>query len=307
MQTAIGGQSAGNLYEEGSDRNFPIMVRLNPVDRQSLDAIKKIPVAAPSPNGSGFTQVPLSDVADVKLVTGASFVYRENQERYIPIKFSVRGRDLGGAVLDAQQRVAKEVQMPGGYRLEWVGELGELQDALARLGVVVPISLLLICLLLFINFSQIRDTLLAASVIPMALIGGILALFLTHTPLSISAAIGFISLFGISVMNGIIVVSSFNTLVESEMGRRAAILEACQTQLRPVLMTCVAACVGLLPAAFATGIGSQVQKPLALVVVGGSFLAPVLILLVLPVLLEMFSDRAPPKTASSPDSPPVAE
>lgn len=307
VQTAIGGQSAGNLYEEGSDRNFPIMVRLNPVDRQSLDAIKKIPVAAPSPNGSGFTQVPLSDVADVKLVTGASFVYRENQERYIPIKFSVRGRDLGGAVLDAQQKVAKEVQMPGGYRLEWVGELGELQDALARLGVVVPISLLLICLLLFINFSRIRDTLLAASVIPMALIGGILALFLTHTPLSISAAIGFISLFGISVMNGIIVVTSFNALVETDMGRRAAIMEACQTQLRPVLMTCVAACVGLLPAAFATGIGSQVQKPLALVVVGGSFLAPVLILLVLPVLLEMFSDRAPPKTASSPDSPPVAE
>jgi len=295
VQTAIGGQTAGNLYEEGSDRNFPIMVRLSPEYRQSLESIRRITVAAPNPSGAGLIQIPLSDVADVKLVSGASFVYRENQERYIPIKFSVRGRDLGGAVLEAQQKVAHDVRLPGGYRMEWVGELGDLQNALSRLEIVIPISLLLICLLLFMNFSLISDTLLAVSVIPMAMIGGILTLFLTHTPLSVSAVIGFIGLFGVSVMNGIIVVTSFNAWVEEGLERRAAIMRACETQLRPVLMTCTAACVGLLPAAFATGIGSQVQKPLALVVVGGILLAPALILLVLPVLLEIFSRRVPPR------------
>ena len=297
VQTAIGGQAAGNLYEDGSDRNFPIMVRLASQERQSLEAIRRIPVAAPNPSGGPPVQIPLSDVADVKFVSGASFIYRENQERYIPIKFSVRGRDLGGAVLEAQQKVAHDVKMPGGYRMEWVGELGDLQNALTRLEIVVPISLVLIGLLLFMNFSLISDTLLAISVIPMAVIGGILALFITHTPMSVSAAIGFIGLFGVSVMNGIIVVTSFNGLIEAGMERRRAIVEACETQLRPVLMTCFAACVGLLPAAFATGIGSQVQKPLALVVVGGILLAPALILLALPVLIDLFSRRVPPRRA----------
>ncbi|HZZ30426.1 MAG TPA: CusA/CzcA family heavy metal efflux RND transporter, partial [Phenylobacterium sp.] len=244
LQAAIGGQSAGNFYEQGSDRNFPIMVRLQPQDRRDLAAIRSLPVGAVNPNG-GVVQVPLADVADVRLVSGASFVYRENQERYIPIKFSVRGRDLGGAVLEAQRAVAQNVKMPGGYHLEWVGELGELQSALARLEVVVPLSLLLIGLLLFLNFSRISDTLLAASVMPMAMIGGVLALFVTSTPLSISAAIGFIGLFGISVMNGIIVLSSFNRLVGAGFPRDAALLRACETQLRPVAMTSIAACVGL--------------------------------------------------------------
>jgi cobalt-zinc-cadmium resistance protein CzcA len=298
VQTAIGGQTAGNLYEQGSDRNFPIMVRLSPEYRQSLDSIGRITVAAPNPGGTGLSQIPLSDVATIKLVSGASFVYRENQQRYVPIKFSVRGRDLGGAVLEAQNKVARDVRLPSGARLEWVGELGDLQNALSRLAIVIPISLLLIGLLLFMNFSLISDTLLSISVIPMAMIGGILALFLTHTPLSVSATIGFIGLFGVSVMNGIIVVTAFNSLIEDGLARREAILQACHTQLRPVLMTCTAACVGLLPAAFATGIGSQVQKPLALVVVGGILLAPALILLVLPVLLEIFSKRVPPRRAA---------
>jgi cobalt-zinc-cadmium resistance protein CzcA len=295
VQTAIGGQSAGNLYEDGSDRNFPIMVRLGPQYRQSLAAIRRITVGAPSPSGNGVVQIPLTDVADISYSSGVSFVYREQQSRYIPIKFSVRGRDLGGAVLEAQQKVAREVKMPGGYHTEWVGELGQLQSALSRLGVMVPLSLLLIGLLLFMNFSLISDTLLAASVMPMALIGGIFSLYLTGTPLSISAVIGFIGLFGISVMNGILVVSSFNHWIEAGLERSEAIVRACRTQLRPVMMTCFAACVGLLPAAVATGIGSQVQRPLALVVVGGILLAPVLILIVLPVLLEMFSRRVPPR------------
>jgi cobalt-zinc-cadmium resistance protein CzcA len=294
VAAAIGGQQAGALYEEGSDRDFAIMVRLSPSYRQSLDAIRRIPIGAPNPNGSGVIQVPLSDVADVKFTSGASFIYREQQQRYIPIKFSVRGRDLGGAVLDAQKQVARKVVLPGGYRLEWVGELGQLQSALSRLEVMIPISLLLIGLLLFINFSLLSDTLLAASVMPMAAIGGILTLFITHTPLSISAVIGFIGLFGISVMNGIIVVSSFNQNIQAGLARIDAIRRSCETQLRPVMITCIAACVGLLPAAVSTGIGSQVQRPLALVVVGGILLAPVLILIVLPVLLDLFSRRVPP-------------
>jgi cobalt-zinc-cadmium resistance protein CzcA len=288
--TAIGGQAAGNLYEDGSDRNFPIIVRLAPKYRQSLDAISRIPVGAPNPNG-GVTPIPLEDLAKVTLASGASFIYREGQQRYIPIKFSVRGRDLGGAVLEAQKKVAEQVVMPGGYHLEWVGEFGNLQDAIDRLVVVVPLSLALIALLLYINFSSVIDTLLAVSVMPMALIGGILTLTLTGTPFSVSAAIGFIGLFGISVMEGIIVISYFNQMIETGLERGAALTRACETRLRPVMMTCIAACVGLLPAAFSNGIGSQVQKPLALVVVGGILLAPLLILVVLPVLVGMFSRR----------------
>jgi cobalt-zinc-cadmium resistance protein CzcA len=294
IQAAIGGQAAGNLYEPGSDRNFSIMVRLDPKDRTSLQQIRSITIGAPGPNGS-VVQVPLTDVAKVQYTSGAAFIYREGEQRYIPIKFSVRGRDLGGAVLEAQQKVAKQVLMPGGYHVEWVGELGEMQEAIARLGVAVPVSLLLIGLLLFMNFSLISDTLLAVSVLPMAMIGGILALFLTGTPVSVSAAIGFIGLFGVSVMNGIIILTSYNQQIEAGLERRAAVLRACETQLRPVMMTCIAACVGLLPAAVSNGIGSQVQKPLALVVVGGISLAPILILLVLPVLIEMFSRRSAPR------------
>jgi heavy metal efflux system protein len=291
IAAAVGGQAAGNLYEEGSDRNFPMIVRLAPKYRQSLDAIRRISIGAPNPSGAGIVPIPLTDVAEVKLVSGASFIYRENQQRYIPIKFSVRGRDLGGAVLEAQQKIAQQVQLPSGYRLEWVGEFGELQEAIARLSVVVPLSLALICILLFLNFGSVTDMLLAASVMPMALIGGIFALVLTGTPFSVSAAIGFVALFGISAMDGIIVIAFYNRMLQSGMDRATAILRTGEVQMRPVVMTCVAACVGLLPAAVSSGIGSQVQKPLAIVVVGGILLAPLLILLILPVLIDLFSRR----------------
>ncbi|HEY8874166.1 MAG TPA: CusA/CzcA family heavy metal efflux RND transporter [Stellaceae bacterium] len=296
IAAAIGGQAAGNLYEEGSDRNFPIIVRLAPKYRESLDAIRRITVGAASPEGGATVPIPLSDVADVKLVSGASFIYRENQERYTPIKFSVRGRDLGGAVREAQRKVAEEVQIPGGYHLEWVGEFGALQDAIGRLSIVVPLSLALIGALLFINFASLVDALLAASVLPMALIGGTFALYVTGTAFSVSAAIGFVALFGIAAMEGIIILSYFNMLIDAGLERLAAITRACHLRLRPVMMTCMAGCVGLLPAALSTGIGSQVQKPLAIVVVGGILLAPLLILLVLPVLIAIFSRRQPPPT-----------
>jgi cobalt-zinc-cadmium resistance protein CzcA len=290
VQTAIGGQSAGDLYEGTSDRHFPMMVRLAAPYRQNLDSIRRIPVAAAASTG-GTIQVPLEDLADVHLVSGAAFIYREQQQRYVPIKFSVRGRDLGGAVLEAQHAVERQVLLPGGYRLEWVGEFGNLQDAISRLSVAVPLSIALIILLLYLNFHSLRDALLAASVIPMALLGGIFALWATGTAFSVSSAIGFVALFGIAAMDGIIVLSYFNRMMEEGLDRDSAILRTCRIQMRPVMMTCVAACVGLLPAAFSTGIGSQVQKPLALVVVGGMMLAPAFILLVLPVLIDVFSRR----------------
>jgi len=293
VQTAIGGQSPGDLYEPGSDRHFPIMVRLAPPYRQSLTAIGLIPIAAPNPSGSGTIPVALADLADIRLVSGASFIYREQQERYVPIKFSVRGRDLGTTVLDAQERIAQQITLPGGYRLEWVGEFGNLQEALGRLEIVVPIAILLICVLLFLNFGLLSDVLLAASVIPMAMVGGIFALFLTGTPFSVSAAIGFVALFGIAAMDGILVISYYNLSLEYGADRQNAIRATCRTQLRPVMMTCIVACVGLIPAALSTGIGSQVQRPLAQVVVGGMLFAPVLILLVMPVLIDTFSRRTP--------------
>jgi heavy metal efflux system protein len=291
VQTAIGGQAAGDLYEYGSDRHFNMLVRLAPEYRKSFETIGNITVGAPNPNGSGVIQIPLTEIATVKLESGPSFIYREQQQRYLPIKFSVRGRDLGSTVLEAQQKVTEQVVLPPGYSLEWVGEFGNLQDAIDRLKLVVPLAIGLIALLLYINFSSVVDMLLGLSVIPMALIGGIFALFLTGTPFSVSAAIGFIALFGISVMDSIIVLSFYNSLIRSGFDRTTAILQSGEQQMRPVVMTCVIAGVGLLPAALSTGIGSQVQKPLAVVVVGGMMLAPILILVILPVLIHLFSRR----------------
>jgi cobalt-zinc-cadmium resistance protein CzcA len=292
VQAAIGGQTAGDLYEYGSDRHFPMRVRLAPQYRRSLETIRNITVGAANPAG-GVVQVPLSEIATVELVSGAAFIYRENQERYIPVKFSVRGRDLGGAVLEAQGRIAEEVTLPPGFHLEWVGQFTNLQDAVQRLTIVVPVTIALIALLLYVNFSSVTDMVLTLSVIPMAMIGGIFALFLTMTPFSISAAIGFIALFGISTMEGVILLSYYNQLVDEGWARTEAVWHAANVRMRPVMMTCVAACVGLLPAAISTGIGSQVQKPLALVVVGGILLAPNLILVVVPILIALFSRRVP--------------
>ncbi len=303
VQAAIGGQAAGNLYEEGSDRNFPMVVRLAPEYRSSLDAIRRITVGVQNQAGS-VTQVPLSQVADVRLESGASFIYREQQQRYIPIKFSVRGRDLGGAVLEAQAKVQEQVELPGNYRLEWVGEFGNLKEAAQRLAIAVPLSILLICALLYFHFNSLVDMLLAASVLPMTMVGGVFGLYLTGTSFSVSAAIGFVALFGIAAMDGIIVISYYNQLLDDGLNRARAIRQACEVQMRPVVMTCIAAGVGLLPAAVSTGIGAQVQRPLAIVVVGGVLLAPVLILVVLPALIAVSSRRRP---APRPDGTEDAE
>ncbi len=305
IRTAIGGESAGDLYEPGSDRHFPIVVRLAPQFRQNAEAIRDILIGVQGP--SGVTQVPLGEVAKVTLVSGPSYTYREQQQRYVPVKFSVRGRDLGSAIEEAEAKIATEVPLPPGSRLEWVGEFRNLQDAIARLQVAVPLSLLLIALMLWVNFSSIIDTILTMSVIPMAIIGGIFALFLMDVPFSVSAAIGFIALFGISVMDGIIILTQYNTLVDHGLDRMAAVLRTGELQMRPVLMTCVTAGVGLLPAALSSGIGSQVQKPLAIVVVGGMMLAPVVILITLPVLILLFSRRRSPAVRADAALEPVED
>ncbi|WP_316168146.1 MULTISPECIES: CusA/CzcA family heavy metal efflux RND transporter [unclassified Bradyrhizobium] len=289
IKVAVGGDTAGDLYEPGSDRHFPIIVRLAPAYRKSAEAIENLRIGAQGPNG--VTQIPLSEVATIKLVSGAAYIYREQQERYLPIKFSVRERDLGSAIQEAQQKVAEQVQLPPGSHLEWVGEFGNLQDAIKRLSIVVPISLALIAILLWFNFGSMVDTLLAMSVIPMAIFGGVVGLVLSGIPFSVSAAIGFIALFGIAVMDGIIILSQFNQLIDEGYDRVTAVIRTGELQLRPVLMTCVVAGVGLLPAALSSGIGSQVQKPLAIVVVTGMMLAPIVILITLPVLISFFSRR----------------
>jgi cobalt-zinc-cadmium resistance protein CzcA len=290
IKVAIGGDTAGDLYEPGSDRHFPIIVRLAPEYRKSAEAIQNLRIGAAGPSGT-ITQIPLSEVASINVVSGAAYIYREQQERYLPIKFSVRQRDLGGAIREAQDKVAARVQLPPGSRLEWVGEFGNLQDAIKRLSIVVPISLALIAVLLWFNFGSMIDTLLAMSVIPMAIFGGVLGLLISGIPFSVSAAIGFIALFGVAVMDGIIILSQYNQLIDEGFDRVRAVIRTGELQLRPVLMTCVIAGVGLLPAAMSAGIGSQVQKPLAVVVVTGMMLAPLVILVTLPVLISFFSRR----------------
>ena len=290
IKVAVGGDAAGDLYESGSDRHFPIIVRLAPEFRKSAEAIQNLRIGVTNANG-GITQIPLSEVASINLISGAAYIYREQQERYLPIKFSVRDRDLGSAILEAQQKVNEQVQLPPGSRLEWVGEFGNLQDAIKRLSIVVPISLVLIAALLFFNFGSMVDTMLAMSVIPMAIFGGVLGLLISGIPFSVSAAIGFIALFGIAVMDGIIILSQFNQLIDEGYDRMRAVIRTGELQLRPVLMTCVVAGIGLLPAAVSEGIGSQVQKPLAIVVVTGMMLAPIVILITLPVLISYFSRR----------------
>ena len=291
IKVAVGGDSAGDLYEPGSDRHFPIIVRLAPEYRKSAEAIHNLRIGVAG-QGGAITQIPLSEVASINLISGAAYIYREEQERYLPIKFSVRNRDLGSAIQEAQDKVAAQVQLPPGSRVEWVGEFGNLQDAIKRLSIVVPISLALIGVLLFFNFGSMVDTLLAMSVIPMAIFGGVLGLLITGIPFSVSAAIGFIALFGIAVMDGIIILSQYNQLIDEGYERMRAVIRTGELQLRPVLMTCVVAGVGLLPAALSEGIGSQVQKPLAVVVVTGMMLAPIVILVTLPVLISVFSRRA---------------
>jgi cobalt-zinc-cadmium resistance protein CzcA len=288
VQAALGGTVATTMLE--GDRQFGVAVRLDPKYRESVDAIRNVKVAYSTPSGTN-AYIPLSELADISLDTGASFIYRERSQRYIPIKFSVRGRDLGSTVAEAQERVAKAIKLPNGYQILWAGEFDDLQNAKQRLMIVVPITLLLILVLLYGLFNSLRDSLLAVAGIPFAIGGGLIALYFADLAFSVSAAIGFISLFGVAVMDGILNITYFRELKAMGMDVGEAVFRGAEQRMRPMLMTALSAGVGLFPAAISHGIGSQVQRPLATVVVGGMFIGPLLLLVVAPALRRIFLAR----------------
>lgn len=280
VQAAIGGQAVTRVFE--GERWFDLVVRFQREYRENVEVIGNIQVS--TPNGA---RIPLKQLASISVQTGAFIIYRENNERYIPIKFSVRGRDLAGTVEEAQLRVAKEIQLPERYRIEWAGEYDQLKREQKRLTLIVPISLLVILFLLYITFNSLRDALLVLVTVPFALVGGILALVVTGTHFSISAAVGVISTLGVAILGGVLLISRISENRTSGLPLQEAILKGADVQMRPVLMATLGAAIGLFPAAIATGIGSQAQQPLARVVVGGMLTAAVLILVVLPVLYQI--------------------
>ncbi|HEY3224724.1 MAG TPA: CusA/CzcA family heavy metal efflux RND transporter [Pseudolabrys sp.] len=286
VQAAIGGQEVTRIYE--GEMNFALTVRLAPQYRDNVDAIRSVPVALPNSDPKSPTAyIALGDVAEVRLETGAAYIYRQNTERFVPIKYSVRGRDLGSTVAEAQARIAKNVELKEGYRLEWSGEFGALVEAKKRLAVIVPLSLLLIMTLLYSLFNSVRDSLLALAGIPFAACGGILGLYVFGLNFSVSAAVGFISLFGVSAMDGILLVSYIRRSLDEGFGKDEAIIGSAQARMRQIFMTGLSACIGLVPAAISTGIGSQVQQPLACVIVGGMLLSPICSLLVIPTFARL--------------------
>src|SRR5271157_5053226 len=266
------------------------VVRYTPEYRNNIDEIRNVRVGYTTASGAN-AYIPLSELATISLDTGAAWIYHESVQRFIPVKFSVRDRDLGGTVEEAQQRIAKNVKLPSGYHLIWAGEFGDLQDAKKRLEIIVPLSFILIAGALYSLFKNFRDSILALAGIPDAIVGGILALYVTGLNFSISAAIGFVSLFGVSVMDGILMITFYNQERSRGLAPVDAMYRAATTRMRPLLMTALSACIGLLPAAISTGIGSQVQRPLATVIVGGMLVGPVMLLIVVPALRMIFLGR----------------
>jgi cobalt-zinc-cadmium resistance protein CzcA len=285
VQAAMGGANATTILE--GDRQFGAAVRLARPYRDTADVIGDVKVGYQTPSGSN-AYVPLSELATISVDTGASFIYRESSERYIPIKFSIRGRDLGSTVAEAQERVAANIKLPTGYRILWSGEFDNLQQATERLMIIIPITFLLILVLLYGLFNTLRDSLVAVAGIPFAVGGGIVALYVTGEDFSVSAAIGFISLAGVAVMDGILNITYFRELLSRGMSFDEAIFNGAEQRMRPMLMTALSAGVGLFPAAISQGIGSQVQRPLATVVVGGMLIGPIMLLVVAPALRIIF-------------------
>jgi len=296
VQAAIGGQAVTQVYE--GERLFDLVVRFLPEFRQDVEAIGNILVSTP-----GGARIPLKQEASITRQTGAFIIYRENNERYIPIKFSVRDRDLKSTVEEAQARLAKEVKLPDRYRMEWAGQYEQLKGEQKRMAVVGPISLVIILFLLYSAFGSIKNALLVLSTVPFALVGGAVSLAITHTNFSISAAVGVISTLGVAILGGVLLISRIEDFRRTGVTLREAVRKGADVQMRPILMATLCAAIGLLPAALATGIGSQAQKPLALVVVGGMLTAAILILVVLPVLYEIVHHRR----ASNGDRPDVAD
>lgn len=290
IEAAIGGTEAGNVFE--GDRRFKLVVRLPEALRNDIQALRRIPIALPEVDGAAASKnvsfIPLSEVADFDEKPGPNQISRENGKRRIVVTCNIRGRDIGSFVGEAQQKVAAGVKVNPGYWIEWGGQFEQLQSATKRLKIVVPLALGLIFVLLFMAFRSVKDSFLVFTGVPLALSGGIAALWLRDISLSISAGVGFIALSGVAVLNGVVMVSFINQLRLSGKNLDDAISEGATTRLRPVLMTALVAALGFVPMALAEGRGAEVQKPLASVVIGGIISSTVLTLLVLPALYRMF-------------------
>jgi heavy metal efflux system protein len=288
IQAATAGASATTVLE--GDRQFDVAVRYPKDYRDTVQSIGNIRVAAAT-GGATNAYIPLRELAAIDVDTGAAWIYHESNQRFIPVKFSVRERDLGSTVAEAQERIARNVKLPSGYRMVWAGEFGQLQAAQERLAIVIPVSLVLILGLLYALFNSARECLLALLGIPFVIAGGIFALFLSGLSFSISAAIGFVSLFGVAVMIGILMITTLTQERRLTHSADEAMFKAAIRVMRPVLMMSLSAGIGLLPAALSTGIGSEVQRPLAAVVVGGMLLGSILLLVVVPACCMPFVGR----------------
>jgi len=279
IEMAIGGKTATKFFEQ--EKKFDVRVRYEGAYRKSEREIQDLKV--PSMKGN---KVPLKEIAEIKAVTGPAFIYRDNNKRFIAIKFSIRERDLGSTIAEAQEKVDAQIKIPKGYSIAWSGEFENQVRAQKRLTEVVPICLVLIFFLLFIAFGNAKDAGLVLVNVPFAMIGGILALHITGTIFSISAGIGFIALFGICIQNGVILISVFKKNLQNGMPMQASLIRGVEERTRPVVMTALMAAIGLVPAAVSTGIGSETQKPLAIVVIGGLVSATVLTLLIFPLVFQ---------------------
>lgn len=281
LEMAFGGKTASEMYD--GERKFPIRLRYSQEYRKDENDIASLMI--PTQNG---TMIPLKEVGKIEKNNGAAFIYRDDIKRYIGVKFSIRDRDLGSTISDAQKEVAK-INLPEGYKLGWTGQFENQQRATARLAQVVPISILGIFFLLFILFGNIKDSLLVLANVPFALIGGIIALHITRMNFGISAGVGMIALLGICIQNGVILITEFHQNIKDGLSLDNAVLTGVKSRTRPVIMTALMASIGLLPAALSTGIGSESQKPLAIVIIGGLITATVLTLLIFPIIFWIFN------------------
>jgi len=287
IAAALGGQTVGTMVE--GNRRFEIVVRLAESDRENLDAIRQLPVRV---GDSGM--LPLGELADIEKVQTVSPILRDSAQRRAALMVNLQGRDVESWVREADAKVREHVHLPEGYTLQFGGQFENLREAKARLTIVVPAALAFILVLIFMAFGSVRQALLVYSGVPLAITGGVFALWMREMPFSISAAVGFIALSGVAVLNGVVMISYFNQLREQGSDVRAAVIEGSLTRLRPVLMTAAVAAFGFIPMALSTSAGAEVQRPLATVVIGGIVSSTFLTLLLLPVLYDWVERRSRP-------------
>ena len=293
LSIAAGGGKAGQIFE--GDKRFDILVRLPELQREDIKSLANLPVPLPQKENANdktkihYPYVPLSEIATLKVSDGLNEIRREDGKRFIAVQANVRGRDLGSYVEEAKQKIQEKVKVPDGYWVVWGGQFENLISARQRLFIVIPVCLGLIFLLLYAALNSVRYSLLVFTGVPLALTGGILALWLRDMPFSISAAVGFIALSGIAVLNGLVLITCINQILAEKDDLELAVREGSLMRLRPVLMTALVASLGFVPMALATGTGAEVQKPLATVVIGGLISSTLLTLILLPALYHLFS------------------